>query len=254
MAQNIENKKTTLSDDASIYQKKEERDSSESVKNNWSNLKGKEKLKYFKDYLLIPILIGIVVIVAVFFFVRSMFRDQQHIQYTVAVMSTKYLEADKVQEHIDELEKVFELEKNDRVELEIGLGKTANAGMAEFMTELMAGTLDVIIGTEKDLEDVSGHFIGLDEVDEVLELVPEEARVSMTYDTKDSDGKDSAETVMCGIKLKYTVFADCIPEGSRYADSLVLVFVRTNQHKGELSKYWRSIQYVMGKSYYESGS
>ena len=49
MAQNIENKKTTLSDDASIYQKKEERDSSESVKNNWSNLKGKEKLKYFKD-------------------------------------------------------------------------------------------------------------------------------------------------------------------------------------------------------------
>ena len=247
MAQNIDNKKTTLSDDASIYQKKEERESSESVKNNWSNLHGKEKAKYFKDYLLIPILVGIVVVIAVFFFVRSMFKEQAKIGYSVAVISTKYLDNDSLQKLVDEMEEFFAFEDKEKVDLEIGLGKTANAGMSELMTELMAGTLDMIIGTEKDLDDISAYFAAFDDDSTVLALVPEESRVSMIREITDSDGNPGTESVICGIKLKDTVFSDCIPEGSRYKNSLIAVFVRTSHNTGEKSRLTDCVRYVMGQ-------
>ena len=247
MAQNIENKKTTLSDDASIYRKKEDRESSETMKNNWSNLHGKDKRKYFKDYMLLPLLGGIAAVIVVFLFVKTLLSGKPATMYCVAVMSEKYVDADKVQEHVDNMAEAFKLLESEKIELELGLGKSSTSGQSEFLTELMAGSLDMIIGTEKDLEDMAAHFMTFDEVNGADELVPKDARVSLTHDlTDDGTGKPGYETVECGIKLEETVLKDCIPEGSRYADSLIVVFVKSAHNSGDLSKYWDALLYVMG--------
>ncbi len=55
--QDIDQKKTMLEDDASIYQKREEREESKSVKEKWSQLDAKGKWHFFVDYYLLKLLL-----------------------------------------------------------------------------------------------------------------------------------------------------------------------------------------------------
>ncbi len=56
MIEHIDEKKTTLEDDASIYQKREDREESKSVKEKWSQLDRKGKWQFFVDYYLLKLI------------------------------------------------------------------------------------------------------------------------------------------------------------------------------------------------------
>ena len=63
MAQNVDEKKTALDDGAEIYKQDRPVEERKSFSERWKAMDGKEKKAYFFDYMLKPIILGIIAVV-----------------------------------------------------------------------------------------------------------------------------------------------------------------------------------------------
>lgn len=83
MIDGVDNLKTTLDDDASLYKGADKR----SQKEKWKDLTGPEKWQYFKDYLLSKVLGGLAGVGLLIWFIVSVFGPKKEEILNVAVVS-----------------------------------------------------------------------------------------------------------------------------------------------------------------------
>lgn len=158
MALNTKNKKTSLDEDAFIYEK---RDEEESEKSKWGKMSREQKMVHFKTYYLRPlIVICLVVAVAVFFFYKDVIQKRA-VVYQCAIVNEKAMEIP-----IDEFgnrfveSMVLEPERNEAVfslyytnqELASQAGTSASNDLTRLSSMIYAASLDSMIAGEEDLQ------------------------------------------------------------------------------------------------------
>lgn len=84
MALNVKGKKTSLDEQASIYEK---RDESESEKSKWSRMNREQKITHFKTYYLRTLIISILVLCVAGFFIYKDVITKKDIIYQCAVLN-----------------------------------------------------------------------------------------------------------------------------------------------------------------------
>lgn len=252
MAQNIEHKKSTLDDDASIYQRKDEREDSKSIKEKWSSLNGKEKRQYFKDYLLGPIIAVVAIIGFIVYIVYSTVINGSTTRFMLAVIGEDHLDNTAMEAHLEYLSEYWELSKKETADYDatvsVGKGVGAATGESTFMTYLYADSMNAVIGTKDELEKYGYYFTDFKTSlsEDIISQIPEEAWCELTYETNDPDKEAQTITACSAIYLKYTVFADNIVD-TENEDELILVIPLTTGDKEEKINYNMDFfKYAMG--------
>ena len=95
---NLKNKKTVLNDDAALYSHRE----TVSEKEKWENMSAKERWRYFADYYLGKIVIGIIVLACLGSILHTMLRPRLDMVLSVAIVNDGMNQAT-----YDELEAAF---------------------------------------------------------------------------------------------------------------------------------------------------
>lgn len=158
MALNVKGKKTSLDEQASIYEK---RDEGESEKSKWSKMDRKQKITHFKTYYLRPLLIGIVVLcVAGFFFYKDVIVKKD-VVYCCAILNeqaldmpltefgegyTSYLGLDP-----DKQLSSFHLFFTDR-EIAEAVGASVSSDLTQVSSMIYAKKLDSMIAGQEDFD------------------------------------------------------------------------------------------------------
>lgn len=249
MAQNIEFKKSTLDDDASIYQKKEERDDAKTTQEKWSSLNKTEKWKYFKDYYLTKIIIAVVVVVFVGYSIYTSFRDNYTTKYNVTVLNELFFDNRAMEEHLSQLEKKWGFEEKEKAAYSVDMSLNNNSDKATFVTYLSAGSMNAVIGKKDNLENYGGQFIDYSEIlpAEIYNSIPEEAWCDLTFRDPDSDTVNPVvSTARCGLYINHTIFADNLSENMP-SDDIILVFPITGSTKdAEIDYNLEFFKYAIG--------
>ena len=149
-----EKDKTTLSEDAAIYGKRDDREPIEKFK----SLKGEEKRQYFKDYML-PKIIGLVIgLGCLVFFLVSILKPKDEIVLHAAILDSPF-----TAEAIDSLTEsltssLTEEGKRQRVSLdtEYYISSDGYNSRTRLMTYIAAGEIDCMILSEEELDNYSG--------------------------------------------------------------------------------------------------
>lgn len=135
--------KTTLEDNAAIYAKRDERPAKERFK----DLKGQEKWQFFKDYILIKLVVGVIIAALVGSLLYSMFKPKPETLMYVAVINNPF-DKDNIDTMTDELTDCFVTDpKKEEIRLDSDFyfaGNDYNARM-KFMTMIAAGGIDSAI-------------------------------------------------------------------------------------------------------------
>lgn len=250
MAQNIDFKKSTLDDDASIYQKKEERDDAKTAKQKWSSLNKTEKKQYFKDYYMKPLLVGAFILVLVVYAVYTSIRDNTVTKFYLAVMNEYYMDNEAMEEHLAYLEEYWDLSRRERTVYSTDLTLSDSASLSTFVTYLYAGSLNAIIGTEEQLAKYGYYFTDFEKElpEEIYNQIPEEAWCVLNFETQDPD--QEAPTPMsscCAVYVKYTVFADNFNKNVNIdTDDLILVIPVTGSDKEAVDYNMDFFKYAFG--------
>lgn len=236
MALNIDNKKTVLNDDAVLYDKKDNRNEKMSALKRFLSLHGEDRKQFFFDYMFKPLLIGGIILTVVIYFVVSAIINRSTTRFYVSCINPYYLDNDTVDERLQELAGTWNLKKHEKLEYTTGLALNSKSNTSTFITFLEAGSIDAAIGTKEQLEYLGEYFNNLGEVDDsILEQIPKEALCELTYEKTLPGGKKEIETRVCGVYLKYTVFADCIAD-EKLRDDLIVVLPMTATY-GESNRY-----------------
>lgn len=196
---------TRLDDGAEIYQKREVI----SEKQKFNQLDRKGKLRYFKDYYLIKLLIGILIVSALGYIVYSVaLKPKVETVYDMAIVGDQ-LSPEKLGQFVADVEMLLNVEKKKQDVLiddsYMGSGGIDYTVEQRLMTYLYAGVLDVIVGDSIRIKDLArtGALIPLSE------LLPTDlyGKLSDTLvmETMEDDNREKAY----GINLK-----DC----ERYMD------------------------------------
>lgn len=252
MAQDIEHKRSVLDDDASIYQKKEEREESKTVKERWATMNAAEKKQYFKDYMLKPILFGGFIILLIIYFLYTSFRDGKSTKFYLIVLNQYYLDNKAMEEHLDSLEDFWQLSKREQAVYSTELTLNDSASLSTFVTYLYAGTINAAIGTKEQLEQYGYHFVNLKEElpEAVLAQIPEEAFCELKYETVDPDAeKPVVNSTYSAIYLKYTIFADNLNKDITVdEDELILVIAVAglSNYKDGVNYSYDFLKYALG--------
>lgn len=181
MALNVKGKKTSLDEQASIYEK---RDETESEKSKWGRMDRKQRITHFKTYYLRPLIIGILVLCVVGFFIYKDVIMKKDIIYQCAIINEQafdipltefgeryvtYLGMDP-----DKQLSSFHLFFTDP-ELAKEVGATASSDQTQVSTMIYAGKLDSIIAGQADYDMYvqNGLFMDLSELlsEEELEVI-----------------------------------------------------------------------------------
>lgn len=136
---NIDFRKTTLNDEASIYQKRK----SKYTKKDINNLSKQEKWNFFKDYYLKKVLIVLLVIVALCILVKDMFFDSSKcVLYVSCVNECQLTDTQPI---IDDLENYVEKDNDkDHVSV-VSYDLEIPQFNMSFVTQINAGTIDLVI-------------------------------------------------------------------------------------------------------------
>ncbi len=246
MAQDIENKRTVLDDDAAIYQTSGDRNEKNSTLKKFSTLSGEEKKQYFKDYMLKPIIIGVIAVVLIVGFIISSFSNSKSIAFRISSLSPYYLEDKDMNELADLLSNYWQLDKKEVVSYTTGIGRD------NFVTHMTAGTLDIVIGEKSELEQYGHMFTDFNEVeDEIKSIIPEDALCELTYTYMDKNGNDIETTTKSAIYVKDTVLKDLIGDDLPNVDreNLVIVVNAASLSEKEERGYYKAdfIKYLFGE-------
>ncbi|MCH5251783.1 MAG: hypothetical protein J1F22_02310 [Lachnospiraceae bacterium] len=171
MAINLNGKKTSLKEDASIYNK---HPGDISEKEKLKTMTGKQKRSYFATYYLPPILIGLAVIVVVGYILWSDFINKSDIYLRCAILNEQIADGDLTRmgdEFTEQLGMDAGKKKPSfyvyytRSDLAAEIGANAASDLSEITSRLVAGVLDCMIADEKDGSSYydGGFFLNLED-------------------------------------------------------------------------------------------
>lgn len=143
-------KKTTLSDDASIYTKRSQKKAKETFK----ELDRKGKWQFFKDYILSKLLLGIAILGLVIYIIYTVFGPK-----VVPILYTAVFTNPFTQENLDEMtgelsEILVTDPDNEGVffDTSFTMSDAEVAGMYKFVTLLSANELDVVLSPLEEIK------------------------------------------------------------------------------------------------------
>lgn len=188
----INNKKTTLDDDAAIYQKNEERDESKSTKEKWNELDFKGKCQFFVDYYLVKLIIITAVVVFAGFALYTTLKPRPKPKVNL-VMLDSLLDIEATQDYFEEaVSKIGWNAKKETIVVHDGFSSKAPIDASNISTYIFAGTLDVLIAPEDSLDhyahqSAADHeksvLLNLDELPkDILDALSEEDKFYYTDD------------------------------------------------------------------------
>ncbi len=246
-------KKTTLDDSASIYQKREEK----TERQKFSEMKSfSDKVNYFKMYYLKPTLAGILGLALLISLIYTIFAPKDEIVLNVSFVNYPLttMVTDPMKNHFLE-ESGFVLGEREVVHfdgttynLNTDYDRTASAALA---THIMAGELDIFIAPESTFR--SYAFNGT--IESLTETLPSDLYAALTdsflyqqVKVRDEDITEATgEEYVLGIYLDNTPFWD---EYSAYLDCgerPVIGIVATSKHKENAITFMR---YIFGLEEY----
>lgn len=154
----VSEKKTVLDDEASIYQKREEK----SERAKWKELKGfKAKWEHFKAYYLLKTFIWLCVIGVVIYAVYVMVRPEKEQMIYVAILDAVVLNEDTEELQKDYEEYIGIDAENQQTTFDNTMmisSRWDSASRQKFTTHAYVGEIDVIIMTESVLRQYAGVY------------------------------------------------------------------------------------------------
>lgn len=228
MAVNLKGKKTSLKEEASIYQKRQD-DLPE--RERLRHMTGKEKREHFKTYYLPKLFIILAVAAIVFYIIWVDFINKSHIYLHCAILNESISDG-VLTELSDNLTESIGMNsgKNKtsfylyytRPDAAMEMGADAGRDLSEISSRLVASSLDCMIASEEDVKDSymkNGFMLPLNELltkDELVRLEP------YLYRTDSRDGQ------VYGIQLKQcTAYQSLFSDRTPMVDEPVF-FVITN--------------------------
>lgn len=200
---NIENKKTVLGDEASIYS---HNDLSE--KEKWKTMNGKQRWEYIKNYYLMKAIVVLIVVAFVGSILYTMLSPKSDLVFSLAVINSA-MTPEQMHQCQTEFEERIKLDEKTQ-ETCFDSGYYFHEGdyetMQRFATYNAVGQLDVTVMPESVFEQFApaGHFASLAEklpTDMYLELSP--YLVESRQLDKNGEFIDGSET-MFGIRIDGT--------------------------------------------------
>lgn len=170
MAINLNGKKTSLKENASIYTKRSE---NMSEREKLKNMSGKQKRSYFATYYLPPILIAAAVLSVIGYILWADFINKSNIYFRCAVLNESVSDA-ALTEFSDSFTKSIGMDpdKNSasfyvyytRSDLASEIGANAASDKSEITSRIVASVLGGMIANEKDGHNYyeGGFFLKLD--------------------------------------------------------------------------------------------
>lgn len=156
MAINLNGKKTSLKEDASIYEKRPEHSSE---KEKLKSMNGRQKRSYFATYYLPPILVVLAVVAVIGYIVWTDFINKSNIYFRCAVLNESLTDS-SLTEFSDSFTKSIGMdeEKNKasfyvyytRSDLASEIGANAARDQSEITSRIVASNLGGMIADEKD--------------------------------------------------------------------------------------------------------
>ena len=154
MAINMKDKKTSLKDDAYIYEQRHEDTISE--KERFSQMTKKEKWTHFSEYYSKPLIIGLIIIGIVGYLIWHDFIARKNIIYRCAILNETIV-TENLSEFNQNFTKFCQLDPGDNEaafntyftnEIATEVGATAVSDLQSIASQIYAETLDGIIADE----------------------------------------------------------------------------------------------------------
>lgn len=235
----LSEKKTTLDDTASIYQKREEK----TDKEKWKELKGfKAKWEHFKAYYLLKTFIGACIIAFVGYMAYEMFAPEPERLIYVAVLDTVLMNdvTEELQKGFEEYMSMDEDEQETVFDNSMNVSNTRDASSAEkFTVHAYVGDIDVLIAPESVIKQYAGNYI-LDisyQLPEDLRNVLEER---FCYANTVEDGMVTEEL------LPYGIYITDWTERSPYSNEPIVLAVSGNT--GRIENAEKFVRYLMERA------
>lgn len=149
--QDVDNKKTILGDDASIYQKKEDREESKSARETWRELDFKGKVRFFCDYYLLKLLLVLVVTCAVIYGVYLAVAPKPNEELYLVFLNCQVSQDALTSYFDDALVGMGYDPEESKITCNTSLTTTSPNDASTISTYLVAGTVDVLVGTKEAL-------------------------------------------------------------------------------------------------------
>lgn len=160
MALNTKGKKTSLTEEASIYQKRQD---DLSDKERMKNMTGKQKRDFFKTYYLPKLLVILAVASVVFYIVWVDFINKSHIYMRCAILNESITDS-TLTEFSDQFTDSMKMDykKNrasfymyyTRSDIAREMGADTGSDLSEISSRLVANSLDCMIASYEDVENI----------------------------------------------------------------------------------------------------
>lgn len=234
----IEHKKTTLEDNAAIYQKGEEREESKSTKQKWKELDTKGKWSFFVDYYLFKLILIVAAAALLGSLLYTTLKPRPDEQLYV-IMLDNILDLEGTEDYFEKaIEGIgYDPDKN-RIMLNDSLSSQSASDLSNISTYAFAGTLDVLIAPETALQNYakSSLLAPLEELPaDILAAIPEEDRF---YYTNEKTG----ELHFYGVRLDDTEFYKTLNKQG-YDRSYTFSITQTGEYMDNAVKLLR---YMLG--------
>lgn len=159
MALNIRGKKTSLEEDASIYQKRQD-DLPE--KERLKQMTGKQKRDYFKTYYLPTLLVVLAVAAVIFYIIWVDFINKSNIYMRCAILNESITDG-ALTEMSDRFTESLGMDNSKnkasfylyytRPDIAMQMGADTGSDLSEISSRLVANSLDCMIASEEDVKD-----------------------------------------------------------------------------------------------------
>ncbi len=155
----VSDKKTVLDDNASIYQKREEK----SARAKWKELKGfKAKWEHFRAYYLLKTFIWACVLALVGYGVYEIMAPEKETVLYVAVLDRVVTDTtvENLQEGFEAYVSLDEENQETLFDNTIMISTTTDAASAQkFTVHAFAGEIDMLLATETVVKSYAGHYV-----------------------------------------------------------------------------------------------
>jgi len=198
---NINNKKTTLNDEAAIYTHND----NVSEKEKWQEMSGKKKWQYFKDYYLGKILAILMIALVIGSIVKTMLTPKPDIVLSVAVINDMQYQPvyDELQKKFDELLQLDTETQETLFDTGYGLGNGDYQSWQKFSMYNAVGDLDVTIMPLSVFEECApGGFFS-----PTAEYLPTDLYMALSENMLETQVRDDDDNL---IPDSETVFGICV--------------------------------------------
>ncbi len=195
MAIDVKNKKTSLDEEAAIYEK---RDETESGKSRWKKMNRSQKITQFKTYYLRPLIVGVLILCVIGFFIYKDVITKKDIAFRCAIVNEVATEI-PVNAFSDEFTQYMKLNPDKNLssfhlyytdtQLAQKVGASTASDLSQISSLIYASLLDGMIAGEKDFTTYhnNGFFVDLNEFLSEEELKAIEPYLYIPDDEKNTE-------------------------------------------------------------------